>query len=66
MYISTRFKIVLHLCGFLVLLYSLTMIPPMLIALFAKERSVFCLFFDLCSRLLWRFALLAGDASVEG
>lgn len=65
MYISTRFKIVLHLCGFLVLLYSLTMIPPMLIALFAKERSVLP-FFDLCSRLLWRFALLAGDASVEG
>lgn len=44
MYISTRFKIVLHLCGFLVLLYSLTMIPPMLIALFAKERSVFAFF----------------------
>lgn len=41
MYISTRFKIVIHLCGFLVVLYSLTMIPPMLIALVEKERSLF-------------------------
>ncbi|WP_172895282.1 MULTISPECIES: TrkH family potassium uptake protein [Buttiauxella] len=41
MYISTRFRIVLHLCSFLVVLYSLTMIPPMLLALIEKERSLF-------------------------
>ncbi|MFP2513255.1 TrkH family potassium uptake protein [Buttiauxella agrestis] len=41
MYISTRFRIVLHLCSFLVVLYSLTMIPPMLLALVEKERSLF-------------------------
>lgn len=41
MYISTRFKIVLHLCAFLVVLYSLTMIPPMILALVEKERSLF-------------------------
>lgn len=45
MYISTRFKIVLHLCAFLVVLYSLTMIPPMLLALIEKERSLFAFFF---------------------
>jgi Trk-type K+ transport systems, membrane components len=44
MYISTRFKIVIHLCGILVVLYSLTMIPPMLIALVEKERSLFAFF----------------------
>ncbi|HEY3588789.1 MAG TPA: TrkH family potassium uptake protein, partial [Buttiauxella sp.] len=41
MYISTRFRIVIHLCAFLVVLYSLTMIPPMLLALVEKERSLF-------------------------
>lgn len=41
MYISTRFKIVIHLCGILVMLYSLTMIPPMLFALVEKERTFF-------------------------
>ena len=41
MYISTRFRIVIHLCAFLVVLYSLTMIPPMLLALIEKERSLF-------------------------
>ena len=41
MYISTRFRIVIHLCAFLVVLYSLTMIPPMLLALIEKDRSLF-------------------------
>jgi trk system potassium uptake protein TrkH len=41
MSISTRFRIVIHLCSFLVVLYSLTMIPPMLLALIEKERSLF-------------------------
>lgn len=41
MYISTRLRIVIHLCAFLVVLYSLTMIPPMLLALIEKERSLF-------------------------
>ncbi|MEY8709595.1 potassium transporter TrkG [Mangrovibacter phragmitis] len=41
MQISSRTKIVVHLCGFLVLLYSLSMIPPMLLALIDKDRSLF-------------------------
>ncbi|MCS2171803.1 TrkH family potassium uptake protein [Scandinavium sp. TWS1a] len=41
MYISTRIKVVIHLCAFLVVLYSLTMLPPMLLALVDKERSLF-------------------------
>lgn len=41
MYIFTRLKIVINLCSFLVVLYSLTMIPPMLLAIVEKERSVF-------------------------
>ncbi len=41
MQISSRTKIVIHLCGFLVLLYSLSMIPPMLLALIDKDRSLF-------------------------
>lgn len=34
-----RLRVVTHLCGFLVLLYSFSMLPPMLIALIDKERS---------------------------
>lgn len=36
-----RIRVVTHLCGFLVFLYSFSMLPPMLIALFNKERSYF-------------------------
>lgn len=36
-----RIRVVTHLCGFLVFLYSFSMLPPMLIALFSKERSYF-------------------------
>ncbi|WBM69691.1 TrkH family potassium uptake protein [Buttiauxella sp. WJP83] len=45
MYISTRFRIVIHLCAFLVVLYSLTMIPPMVLALIEKDRSLFGFFY---------------------
>ncbi|EOV8961442.1 TrkH family potassium uptake protein [Cronobacter turicensis] len=38
---SSRPAIVIHLCGFLVLLYSFSMLPPMLVALFCKDRSYF-------------------------
>ena len=40
-------RVVIHLCGFLVFLYSFSMLPPMLVALFSKERSwfAFCLTF---------------------
>lgn len=34
-------RVVLHLCGFLVLLYSFSMLLPMAVALFEKERSYF-------------------------
>lgn len=44
MYISTRFSVVIHLSAFLVVLYSLTMLPPMLLALLEKERSLFAFF----------------------
>jgi trk system potassium uptake protein TrkH len=36
-----QLRVVLHLCGFLVLLYSLSMLPPMVIALLNKERTYF-------------------------
>ncbi|PVZ87941.1 potassium transporter TrkG [Serratia sp. S1B] len=39
--------IVINLCSFLVLLYSLSMIPPMLIALIYKEKSLFSFFYTL-------------------
>lgn len=35
----SQLQVVLHLCGFLVLLYSFSMLPPMAIALVNKERS---------------------------
>ncbi|MTD37796.1 potassium transporter TrkG [Erwinia sp. CPCC 100877] len=37
----SRTRIVIHLCGFLVFLYSLTMLPPAFVALINKERSLF-------------------------
>ncbi len=46
----SQLRVVLHLCGFLVLLYSLSMLPPMVIALLNKERTYFVLpdhFFNL-------------------
>lgn len=36
-----RLTVIIHLCGFLVFLYSLSMLPPMLVALVNKERSLF-------------------------
>lgn len=40
-------RVVIHLCGFLVFLYSFSLLPPMLVALFSKERSwfAFCMTF---------------------
>ena len=32
------------MCGFLVWLYSLSMLPPMVVALFYKEKSLFVFF----------------------
>ncbi|MGV3792668.1 TrkH family potassium uptake protein [Citrobacter portucalensis] len=40
----SQLRVVVHLCGFLVLLYSFSMLPPMLIALLNKERSLFAFF----------------------
>lgn len=42
--INPRARIVIHLCGFLVFLYSFSMLPPMLLALFNKERTLFAFF----------------------
>lgn len=35
----SRLRVTLHLCGFLVMLYSLSMLLPTLIALFNRDRS---------------------------
>ena len=51
----SQLRVVLHLCGFLVLLYSLSMLPPMVIALLNKERTYFA--FD---HLLTFFSLGGG------
>lgn len=40
----SQLRVVVHLCGFLVLLYSFSMLPPMTIALLNKERSFFAFF----------------------
>ncbi|MGD8206093.1 TrkH family potassium uptake protein [Pantoea sp. FN0305] len=40
----SQVRVVIHLCGFLVFLYSFSMLPPMLVALFSKERSWFAFF----------------------
>lgn len=37
----SRVKVIIHLCGFLVFLYSLSMLPPMLVALVNKEHGLF-------------------------
>lgn len=39
-----QMRVVIHLCGFLVFLYSFTMLPPMMVALFSKEHSWFAFF----------------------
>lgn len=39
--------VVINLCSFLVLLYSLSMLPPMLMALIYKEKSLFSFFYTL-------------------
>ncbi|KMJ46267.1 TrkH family potassium uptake protein [Xenorhabdus khoisanae] len=41
---KNQFLIVGHLCSFLVLLYSLSMLLPIFVALFYKEKSVFAFF----------------------
>jgi trk system potassium uptake protein TrkH len=61
----SQLRVVLHLCGFLVLLYSLSMLPPMVIALLNKERnfftflSTFLTFFTL-GGIAWRATRHAG------
>lgn len=58
----SQLRVVLHLCGFLVLLYSLSMLPPMVIALLHKERT----YFAFLTTFLTFFSLgvnLAGDPS---
>lgn len=40
----SQLRVVTHLCGFLVCLYSFSMLPPMLVALFSKEHSWFAFF----------------------
>ncbi|HAS1961108.1 TPA: potassium transporter TrkG [Enterobacter cloacae] len=61
----SQLRVVLHLCGFLVLLYSLSMLPPMVIALLNKERTYFAFlttfltFFSL-GGLAWRATRHAG------
>ncbi|MGB9098566.1 TrkH family potassium uptake protein [Erwinia sp.] len=40
----SQLRVITHLCGFLVLLYSLTMLPPLLVALVSKEQSWFAFF----------------------
>jgi hypothetical protein len=61
----SQLRVVLHLCGFLVCLYSLSMLPPMVIALLNKERSYFTflitfLAFFTLGGLTWRSTKHAG------
>ncbi|HDJ1438766.1 TPA: potassium transporter TrkG [Serratia rubidaea] len=44
---TKQLVIVVHLCSFLVVLYSLSMIPPLLMALLYKEKSIFSFFYTL-------------------
>ncbi len=44
---NKQILVVIHLCSFLVFLYSLSMIPPLLVALLYKEKSVFSFFYTL-------------------
>lgn len=41
---TSHVRVVTHMCGFLVWLYSLSMLPPMVVALFYKEKSLFVFF----------------------
>lgn len=50
-------SVVIHLCGFLVFLYSFSMLPPMLVALFSKEQS----WFAFCTTF-FTFFILGGGA----
>lgn len=56
--LTTRSQVVIYLCSFLVALYSLSMLPPMAIALFNKERTFFAFFitfavFSVCGLSGW-------------
>ncbi len=53
----TRLRVVTHLCGFLVFLYSFSMLIPMFVALFSKERSYFAFLITFLT-----FATLGGAA----
>ncbi|WP_318390528.1 TrkH family potassium uptake protein [Enterobacter sp.] len=53
---ATQAHVVIHLCGFLVFLYSFSMLPPMLVALFCKERS----WFAFCTTFFTFFTLGGG------
>ncbi|CAM3793308.1 TrkH family potassium uptake protein [Rahnella bruchi] len=60
-----RLQVVVHLCGFLVFLYSFSMLPPMLVALFDKDRSYFVflstfLTFFMVGGLAWLFTKRSG------
>lgn len=44
---TKQILVVIHLCSFLVLLYSLSMIPPLLMGLLYKEKSAFSFFYTL-------------------
>lgn len=39
--ISTRSRVIIHLSSFLIVIYSLTLLLPMLVALIAQEQSFF-------------------------
>ena len=41
---TSHVRVVTHMCGFPVWLYSLSMLPPMVVALFYKEKSLFVFF----------------------
>lgn len=41
---TSHVRVVTHMCGFLVWLYSLSMLPPMVVALFYKEKILFVFF----------------------
>ena len=52
---TSHVRVVTHMCGFLVWLYSLSMLPPMVVALFYKEKSLFVFLL----LLLYFFVLVA-------
>lgn len=53
---TSHVRVVTHMCGFLVWLYSLSMLPPMVVALFYKEKSLFVFFITF---VIFFFALVA-------